>query len=834
MKKDKGLGNKFHKTFDAFDTFDTFDALGMKVSVNWLKELVDFPWSAAELAERLEMTGTAVEGIEDFSSPLEGVIVGKIIEITPHPHADKLVVCQIDIGVAKPSIVCGAKNISKGDKVPVARVGARLPGGTKINQANLRGIKSQGMLCSERELALGEDASGILILDQSAPVGEDLNSLFSLDDTVIDFEITPNRSDCMSMLGIAREVAAISGGKVRVPEDRLTEINVPAKGQLKVEVREPTLAPRYVGLMIQGVTVKPSPIWMQHRLTRAGVHPVNNLVDITNYVMMETGQPLHAFDCKKLAGHEVIVRKALPGERLVALDDVEYELTEDMLVIADSSRAIALAGLMGGLATEIDDGTKTVFLESAYFEPRGIYHTSAALDLRTESSSRFEKQVDPNGLIYAAKRAAKLMQDLAGGKVLKGSIDIYPRRITAKKVTIRPGRANTILGTHIGTKRITTILKSLQLPAVERGGARGKRQEIQVTVPTFRPDLEQESDLIEEVARLFGYDRIESTLPKASSKRNGLSPEQKVNMLIRETFVAAGLDEVINYSFISEDDFRNFEVAKNRRLAKAVFVKNPLSADNNILRTTLIPGLLKTIMFNLGYSRSNVQIFEVGRVFFGNGDRELPFEKIMVSGAATGSWQSDQWYEKEREIDFYDLKGIVEVLLSRLGIIDWQLKRGAIGAFHPGRAGEIMIEGKRAGILGELHPQVTKAYQLPKRVVAFELDEAELFKFSNLGASLVLPSRFPAVSFDVALVVDERVDSQEVSKVITKTGGKFLRSVQLFDIYRGKPIDKGKKSMAFSLSFQADDHTLLGSEIKKAQGNIMRAVKKELGAIIRT
>lgn len=804
----------------------------MKVSIAWLRELIDFPWSPAELAEKLEMTGTAVEGIEQVSSPLKKVVVGKILSIQPHPQADKLVICRVDVGKKKLLIVCGAKNISVGDRVPVALVGASLPGGTRIDKVAFRSFVSEGMLCSQKELGLGEDASGILILDSHAPIGKDLKEVFALNDTVIDFEVTPNRADCMSMIGIAREVAAITGGKIRLPDSRVSETNISVLSKAKVEVKDPALCPRYSARMIEGVAVKSSPIWIQQRLIKTEVRPINNLVDITNYVMMETGQPLHAFDHERLEGRKVIVRRARAGEELVTLDGIKRRLAKDMLVIADKSGAVALAGVMGGAATEIGDVTDKVLLEAAYFEPRSIYHTAAQLDLRSESSSRFERGIDPNGTIYAANRAAKLMQELAGGKVLKGIIDVYPQPIRPKTISLRPARTNQILGTNISAKQMTTILKSLNLTVNQPPTT--NYQLLKVIVPTFRPDIEREIDLMEEVARLYGYNRIASTLPESSGKQGGLNLRQRVGALIRDTLAAAGLNEVINYNFIGGRDLERTGVPRNHFLRKTVHIKNPLSEEQNILRTTLLPGLLKTIAFNVSYGQSNVQVFEMGRVFFASGKEILPEEKIMVAGAAMGSWQSDQWHEKAKEIDFYDLKGIIEVLLSRLGIKKWNLKKASLPMFHPGRAAEIVVKGERIGLLGELHPLAVQNYQLPKSVVAFELDEDKLAKYASLEIRAEAPSRFPAISYDIALIVDERITAEEVDEVIRKSGGKLLSEVHLFDVYRGKPIAKGKKSLAYTLVYQASDRTLMEEEAKKVQQNVLKALKEKLGATIRT
>lgn len=814
----------------------------MRVSVNWLREFVDFDWTPEKLAEELETTGTAVESIERISSPLKQVVVGEITDIRPHSQADKLVVCEVDVGKGKRlSIVCGAKNISVGDRVPTALVGAELPGGRRIGKAIFRGSESQGMLCSEKELGLGEDTSGILIFDKSAPIGGNIKDVFELDDTVIDFEITPNRADCMSMLGMAREVAAITGSKVRFPSQNVTEIETEAESKASVEIKNAKLCPRYSARIIKDVMVRSSPIWLQQRLIKAGVRPINNLVDITNYIMMETGQPLHAFDYKRLAKGKIIVRQANRGESLVTLDGVERKLTEDMLVIADPTGPVALAGVMGGAATEIGDVTTEVLLESAYFFPKNIYHTSHQLELRSESSSRFERGIDPNGTIYAANRAARLIAELARGKVLKGVIDVYPEPIKPWMVSLRPERVNQILGTEITPQEIVEILERLELKiettkqSKKLSSLRTPNPEprtLSVTVPTFRPDLEREIDLIEEVARIYGYNRIKSTLPESSGKQGGLSFDQQINGLIKQTLVAAGLQEVISYTFISPQDLKKVRLPAASPLRQAVRIKNPLSVDQSILRTTLIPGLLQTISFNTGYGIEDVQIFEIGRVFHPR-ERELPEEKVMVASTITGSWQPKQWYEKAREADFFDIKGIVEALLLELGIKNWQLKSSDFPMFHPGRCGEVLVEGESIGFAGEIHPRIIESYGLPKAVMAFELEEDRLIKHATSEKIAVTPSRYPAISLDIAFVVDQKITAKKAEEVIRRSGGKLLQNARLFDVYEGKPIPSGKKSLAYTVVYQSPDRTLREDEVMEIQKRVLKSLEAELGAVIR-
>lgn len=805
----------------------------MKVSVSWLREFVDFDWSPQELAERLEMTGTAVEAVERISSPLRNVVVGRIKAVKPHPSAERLLVASVAVKGRLLTIVCGARNIAPGDKVPVALVGAVLPGGGRIGRANLRGVASEGMLCSARELELGEDAGGILILEPEARVGEELKEFYGLDDVVIDFEVTPNRPDCMSMIGVAREVAALTRGRVRLPETAVREASLPAMSKAQVEVKDYDLCPRYSARVLAGLSVKESPVWMQQRLIKAGVRPINNVVDVTNYVMMETGQPLHAFDCERVRRGRIIVRRARKGEEMVTLDGVERSLSTDMLVIADPGGAIAVAGVMGGAATEIGEVTDRVLVESAYFGPRSIYHTANALDVRSESSSRFERGTDPNRTLYAAERAAALMQKLAGGVVLKGAIDVYPKRIRPKRLRLRVERTNEILGTTIPAKEMATILDRLELKVEPPGSRLPAPGSLRVTVPTFRPDLEREIDLVEEVARMHGYGRVKSTLPESSGKHGGLTERQKVTALIRDTLCEAGLLEAVNYSFIGQKDLDRVGLPKGSALRRTVKVKNPLSEEQNVLRPTLLPGLLKVLAFNAGYGVTDAHVFELGRVFTAGTREVLPTERLSVACAATGSWHDSEWYEKERDVDFYDAKGLTEALMARLGITDHDLRPARPAGFHPERAAEVIVGNDVVGVMGELHPTVGTAYGLAKAVVAVELDEDVLAEHASLAVMAVAPSRYPAMSYDVAVVVRRSVSAHAVETVIRKNGGPLLVGVHLFDMYEGKQVGKDKKSLAYRLTYQSRERTLLDKEVRKMTEGVVAALRRELGATIR-
>jgi len=800
----------------------------MKVSLNWLKEYVDFNISVEELVEKLNLSGTAVESVRYLGKGLENIVVGQIKKIESHPNADKLVVCDVDVGTEELTIVCGAKNMKEGDKVPVALVGVVLPSGMEIKKTKLRGVESYGMMCSAIELNLGEDASGLMILESNLKIGEEFSKALDLEDVVLELEITPNRPDCLGVIGIAREIAAITGEELKKPLIEIKETAESAKDFAGVEIMDADLCPRYVARIVKNVKIGPSPKWLQQRLKTVGLRPINNVVDITNYVMWETSQPLHAFDYEKLKDGKIIVRRAKEGETIVTLDDVERQLSESVLVITDLSGPVALAGVMGGTTTEVSDDTTTILLESAHFKPSNIMRTSRGLSLISESSLRFERGIDPNGVVFAADRAAQLMAELAGGKVLKGVIDVYPKIINPRTLKLRVNRVNRILGTDLSVGEMDKILESLGLDI-----SKSENATLSVLVPTFRPDLEREIDLIEEIARVYGYNRIQSTLPESSGKQGGLSFSQRVEKRIKSSLIASGFWETINYSFIAPNLFEKIRLNNKHPLASCIVLKNPLSEDQSVLRTTLIPGLLDVVKRNVNRDIYNVSIFEMGRVFRPVSGEELPDEPLMVAGAATGSWREDQWYGKEQSIDFFDIKGALENLLNDLGVEEWFLQRALHPTFHPGKCAEVFVNNEVAGILGEIHPEVNSAYGFPNKVVVFELFVDTLVSHARLLTRFEGIPRYPGTSLDISLIVDDNVSNEQIIKVIRTVGSKLLKEVRLFDLYKGEKIPKGKKSLAYSLIYRASDRTLTDEEVMKVQGRVIAALEKNLGAEIR-
>ncbi|MHB0977416.1 MAG: phenylalanine--tRNA ligase subunit beta [Candidatus Aquicultorales bacterium] len=801
----------------------------MLVPLSWLREYVEFDISPEELADRFDLTGTAIEEVHRLGEGLEKVVIGHVLECDRHPNADRLSVCKVDVGDGTPKqIVCGAPNVAAGQRVPVALPGASLPNGIVIGKAKLRGVESEGMICSETELKLGENAAGIMVLKESSEIGAPFTKVMGLDDVVLELEITPNRPDCLGIIGVAREVAAITGGRVTVSEVAVEESSLPISGRASVEILDADLCPRYEARVVLGIELGPSPLWMRQRLEKAGVRPISNIVDVTNYVMLETGQPLHAFDLDKLHESKIIVRRAAEGERMVTLDGVERLLSTEDLVIADASRAVAIAGIMGGEYSEVSHTTVNVLLEAAHFKPQSIMRTARKIGLLSEASARFEKGVDPNIIGFASDRAISLMKELAGGEVLKGAVDVYPAKIEPSVVSLRTERVNAILGTGLGSDEISGILEGLDL-----GVEKGRDGELNVTVPTFRFDLEREIDLIEEVARIYGYNTIESTLPESTGIRGGLSQEQKTVKAVKERLRANGLFEVTTYSFVDPGDVDMVNLPGDSPLKNGLKLLNPLSEEQSVMRTMLLPGLLKVVRHNAYREQPSVAIFEVSRVFRPVEGEIQPLEKGLVGIALSGSAGGGEWFASPRQYDFYDMKGIVADLMRSLDIRDWAVAPASDPRFHPGRSAELLIGGEPSGVFGEVHPAVIRNYDLPNAVIAAELDEDMLVQTAAASKLYSEIPRYPAIVLDQALIIDERTSNEEVVAVVKKAAGELLESVKPFDIFRGGSIPEGKKSVAYSMTYRSPERTLTDEEAKAAQADIVAALEKELGAVVR-
>lgn len=802
----------------------------MRVSYKWLKQYVDIQLSPEELAEKLTMAGLAVENIEQLHPGFQGVVAGIIKDIEAHPNAEHLVVCRVDAG-RELQLVTGAPNVFKGQKVAVALEGARLPAGQEIRRATFRGVTSEGMLLSAQEMGLDvglvspADREGILTLPPDASPGTDVAAVLGLDDVVLVLELTPNRADCLSVLGVAREVAAITGAPLRLPVITVEEKGQGIEGLARVEIEAPDLCARYVARLVLDVKIGPSPAWLQAYLRAAGMRPINNVVDITNFVMLEMGQPLHAFDYDLLQQHTIIVRRAAAGEKITTLDGVERELDREMLIIADAARPVAVAGVMGGLETEVTSGTVNILIESAHFDGTSIRRTSRKLGLRSEASTRFERGVNLEGAAAAADRAAQLMAELAGGRVAGGRLDRYVRKYKPTTIILRPERVNFILGTDLASSTMKEILERLHLEVKGEGP-------FEVTVPPNRGDLTQEIDLIEEIARLYGYDRIPASLPGNITARKKETPGQRWEEAGREAAAAAGLAEVVTYSFVSPRALDNLRLPEEHEWKHTVKLQNPLREDQSILRPSLLPGLLEVTARNASRRVLPVAIYEVGRVFKPHG-RQLPEEHLRLGGLVMGS-TGRSWNRPAEEMDFFYLKGIVENILARVNIKEVVWEATADYPFlHPGRGANIKKDGTTLGFIGELHPDVLAVYDLPARACVFELDWEQAEKFNRREVGYDPLPRFPAVERDLAVVVKDDIPAAVVAETIRRAAGRELKECTLFDVYRGAPVPEGHKSLAYSLVYQLPDRTLTDAEVNAAQERVWKALEEQLGARLR-
>lgn len=809
----------------------------MRVSWKWLNELIKINMKPEDLGTLMTMSGVAVEGIEYLDKGVKGVKVGLIKEVKKHPEADKLLICVIDAGNGKLwNIVSGATNLKEGLKVPVALPGAVLPGGKSIDTTTFRGVLSEGMLCSGEELGLdvdklpAEQKDGIYILTPEVQVGADIVEVLGLDDIILELELTPNRSDCLSMINVAYEVAALIGGEVNLPKINRSQAGDACREAVSIEIENTDLCKRYVARLIKDVKIENSPIWLQHRLLAAGIRPINNIVDITNYVMLETGQPLHAFDYNALQQNKIIVRRAKEDEVLSTLDGQTRELNPEMLVIADAKNPVGLAGVMGGLESEVTSATKNILLESAHFNGANIRRTAQALGMRSEASLRFEKNIDIKRTPVAADRAVELIKELGAGTPVLGHVDCYPVQDEKQPILLRLKRVNQILGTDVDRETVEKILKSLRIKIVE-----DKNDYWLVIAPSYRGDLENEIDLIEEIARLYGYDRIPTTLPYGPTTQGARTWEQNVSHKTWDLMANLGLMEVITYSFINPRHLDLLRLSENDVLRDTVSIKNPLSEEQGIMRTTILPGLLETIMKNLNKRNRNIKVYEMGKVYFSNGfpQKELPLEKMVLGAAVTGT-KEKSWAYGEEVYDFYYLKGVVEALVKGLGISNFRFVREKdITWLHPGRGVKIYLGNNELGFLGEIHPLVLENYGIDQRVAAFSLDIEVLVNEASEKIMYRQLPRYPSVSRDLAVVVPDLIDAGEVESLIRETGGQMLKHIRLFDLYKGKQITEGHKSLAYSLTWQSDERTLTDEEIRPLHLAIEEVLNDKFGAGLR-
>ena len=805
----------------------------MNVTLNWLKHYIDFELSPSELADRLTMLGIEVESVKQLGAELEGVVVGSVGSITPHPNADKLVLCQVDIGEPEAlQIVCGAPNVREGMLAPVATIGATLPIGLTIKRAKLRGETSHGMLCSEKELGLSEDAAGLMELPTDIPLGKSISEVLGLDDVVFELEITPNRPDCLSLIGVAREIRAETGNPLKLPVIDLKESETDIGNLTSVTIDAPDLCPRYAARVIRGVKVGQSPAWLQQRLESIGVGVINNIVDITNFVLMEYGQPLHAFDYHKLAENRIVVRRAMAGENITTLDEVDRELTPDMLVIADAEKPVALAGIMGGYDSEITETTSDVLLESAYFNPSSIRATAKVLGISTEASYRFERGADPGAVLAALDRAAQLIAELAGGTICKGVVDVYPGQQPLTQIQLRPERVNFILGTALDTSEMVQILSDLGFGIEESRPEVAPTEEsvFQVIVPTFRADVTREIDLIEEIARVYGYDNIPTTLPKGDIPVPAPDPKVEVRRRVKQFLLAAGMMEAINYSFSDPNNFDKTRFTADDPRRDVLKLQNPLSPEMSVLRTTLLPSLLENAQHNRNHQIDTIALFEIGSVFIGTGAEKEP---ERVTGILAGQVGDGVYSNPYREPDFYDIKGLVEGILEVCGIVDYTLEKTDAPTFHPGRNAAVLLRNKQIGIFGEAHPEVLDNYDLPYKAYLFDFDMEALVAAAIFAKRFEPIPVYPKVERDLAIVVDEGVLSDMPTGLIYTTGGELVESVRLFDVYEGEQVPEGKKSLAYAITYHSATETLTDKAVNALHDKIIKHLNQELGAELR-
>ncbi len=805
----------------------------MKASVEWLKEYSDIDVDTVRLGDILTMTGSKVEEIIEKGNDIKNVVVGKILEIKKHPNADKLVVTKVDVGNEIVQIVTGAKNINENDIIPVAKDGAELPGGKKIVKSPLRGIDSCGMMCSVGELGLDikdypdQIEDGIMILPASyeKDLGKDIVDVLNLREDIIDFEITPNRPDCLSIEGLGRETAASLGKEFKNPRKNLDELEVENKKEiegLKVDITAPDLCYRYIARVVKNVKIGPSPEWMQRRLKACGVRSINNIVDITNYVMLELGQPMHAFDINSIEGKHITVRRAKNGEKITTLDGVERELDENNLVIADEKKPVAIAGVMGGQNSEIEEGTQTVVFESAVFYGGSVRKTAKKVGLRTEASSRYEKGLSSENAIRAINRAVELVVELGAGEEVPGKVDVYPTKQKINKIKLDVDRINDLLGTNISKEEMISILEKLDI----------KVENDYAIAPYFRMDLEFVADIAEEIARYYGYDKLDTTLIKAATTLGVRTKEQKIEKKIEDVLVNNGLSEIYTYGFVGEKDLEKSKIRKEL-VDNAIEISNPLSDEYKLMRPTTIPSMMQILALNNNRKNQNVKLFDISRNYRNiNGEVEKGEVPLQENILTIGMYGDD--------VDFYTLKGLIENVLEASNVNHYDIiKEKENSSYHPGRCANIKVGLDVIATIGEVHPEVLMNYDINKRCYLAELNISKVVKYSKQNKKYQEVPKFPAVERDIAIIVDEEVEVGSIEQAITKKakrllkGKKGLEKIKLFDIYRDEKIGKGKKSIAYSLIFRDKTKSLSDDEINPVMEEITKELEEKFGATLR-
>ena len=787
----------------------------MKLPLSWLKDYMNIDGiENAEYMHKMTMSGSIVEGIENAAAEIKNVVTGKILKIEKHPDADKLVVCMVDVGEDAPiQIVTGAPNVFEGAVIPVAKHKSTLPGGVKITKGKLRGVESFGMMCSTDELGISEErATGILILPEDTPIGEDIAEVLHLNENVAEFEITSNRPDCMSIIGLARETAATFNRPISIKKPEVTENSENVTDYASVEIRNPELCSRYVGRVVKNVKIAPSPEWMQRRLKSCGIRAINNVVDITNYIMLEYGQPMHAYDLDHVEGKKIIVRCAEDGEQLETLDDQPRTLASSMIVISDEKRAIGVAGVMGGANSEVCDDTTTILFESANFNAAAVRRGAKGLGMRTDASALFEKGLDSENCLPAINRACELMTELGAGEVVGGVIDEYPVKKPQTVLDFEPEKMNAFLGMDISEGEMKEMLSRLEFEVKD-----GK-----VYVPTFRADIEGMADIAEEVARIYGYDRIPTTMMKGEMVAGGKTPRQKLEDTVRENLAASGLYEIITYSFIDPKENAMAGIPEGDERYNFVRITNPLGEENSVMRTDMTSSVLKTLRTNHARRNSQAAVFEIGTIFTPVEGRELPDETKQIALGMYG------------EYDFYAIKGILESLFEAVGIYGCEFKAcGDNPTYHGGRCARIYKKDKYLGIIGQIHPAVCANFKLDTEVYAAVIDFEALAELADMSRHYVPLPKFPAVTRDIAVTVDKTVEVGQIVKIIEAQGSDIIEDCKLFDIYEGVQVGRDKKSVAYSITFRSAEKTLTDEDVNPVIDRILKQLEEKLGAQLR-
>lgn len=798
----------------------------MKIPLSWIRDYVDTTANVRDIVEKLTIAGLEVSNVSIIGENWDCIAVAELVDIQPHPNADKLRLATVNLGNRQVTVVCGAPNLNIGDKVAFAEAGARLVDGhsgqlVQLKPAKIRGILSEGMICSERELGISENHEGIMVLPIDATTGIPLSDYIG--DTILDIDITPNRPDCLSIIGIAREIAALTRGIFHLPVTTYEQRGKSIQELASVQIADSDLCPRYCASLLTNVKIGPSPVWMQRRLTAAGMRPINNVVDITNYVALEYGQPLHAFDFQKLKGYQIIVRRALPAEEITTLDGNKHILNPNMLVIADAERAIAVAGIMGGSDTEVTHSTNDILLESANFNRVTIHNGSISLKLSSEASLRFEKGLSMELAMVALKRATQLMVELTGATAAKDIIDIYPGKKHEKTILLHPNEVKRLLGIELTGEDIVEYLELFRF----KTGFVTQSNELEIEIPWWRTDITCKADIVEEIARIYGYENIPTTMLSSSLPSFESESFLLLRQKIRDIMISCGFQEIMTYSLtnleLMEKSFLN---AQSKEMLK---VANPMSHELEYLRTSLIPGVLSTITYNQRYQRRGFKLFELGKVFLGQGN-DLPNEREMLCVMLGGPQAALFWKEKDEPVDFFVAKGIAETIFSGIDIsVDYLSEENQI--LLSGNAASISVKGEKLGLIGELHPKILKTFDIVDAAYLIELDIKKIFQYISSLYKYKPISKFPSVIRDLALVIDETVTYQKVKEILESF--PLLFKVSLFDFYKGEQIPEGKKSLAFRLVYQSDTHTLSDQEVDRVQEQMLARLGKEVGAALR-